>query len=124
MTSLTNSTKQTTCGSLSVIVCCCCFFPVCLNKLVCIAFSLAEQVHVCPSAQAWTLQDSFPFHLLALTRPCYPVLVPGQVSVCPFDLLTGYTLFVEDEDRSANALLTRADMEAHMVSMDIRPLIK
>jgi len=38
-----------------------------------------------------------------------------QVSVCPFDLLTGYTLFVEDEDRGVNALMTRADMEAHMV---------
>lgn len=40
-----------------------------------------------------------------------------QVSVCPFDLLTGYTLFVEDEDRGVNALMTRADMEAHMVCL-------
>ena len=49
-----------------------------------------------------------------ITHTHTPVRV--QVSVCPFDLLTGYTLFVEDEDRSVNALLTRADMEAHMVS--------
>lgn len=70
-----------------------------------------------------------PFDLLTgntlpAARPPHPLTNPPrvtsspptpQVSVCPFDLLTGYTLFVEDEDRSANAVLTRADMEAHMV---------
>jgi cell division protease FtsH len=30
-------------------------------------------------------------------------------------MITGYTLFVEDEERSAGAILTRSDMEAHMV---------
>jgi hypothetical protein len=39
----------------------------------------------------------------------------SQVSVCPFNVITGYTLFVEDENRTADAILTRSDMEAHMV---------
>eukprot|EP00798_Chlamydomonas_sp_ICE-L_P024177 gene24177-9766_t len=39
----------------------------------------------------------------------------ARVSVCPDDLITGYTLFVEDEYKRANAILTRADMESHMV---------
>ena len=39
----------------------------------------------------------------------------ARVSICPFNILTGYTLFVEDEDKSANALLTRSDLESHMV---------
>lgn len=37
------------------------------------------------------------------------------MSVCPYNIVTGYTLFVEDEERSANAILTRSDMESHMV---------
>ncbi len=37
------------------------------------------------------------------------------MSVCPFNIITGYTLFVEDEDKGVNAILTRSDMEAHMV---------
>lgn len=40
---------------------------------------------------------------------------PRSVSVCPYNIVTGYTLFVEDEERSANAILTRSDMESHMV---------
>ena len=46
-----------------------------------------------------------------------PVLYCGapQVSVCPANVITGYTLFVEDEDKDVNAIVTRADMEAHMV---------
>jgi hypothetical protein len=39
----------------------------------------------------------------------------ARVSVCPYNMITGYTLFVEDEERAANAILTRGDMEAHMV---------
>ena len=38
-----------------------------------------------------------------------------QVSVCPYNIITGFTLFIEDEERSANAILTRSDMEAYMV---------
>jgi len=58
-----------------------------------------------------------PCGVLVLCSSCnICVVAPLQISVCPFDLLTGYTLFVEDEDRSVNALMTRADMEAHMVS--------
>ncbi len=30
-------------------------------------------------------------------------------------IITGYTLFVEDEERNADAILTRGDMEAMMV---------
>jgi cell division protease FtsH len=39
----------------------------------------------------------------------------ARTSICPYGMITGYTLFVEDEERSAGAILTRSDMEAHMV---------
>jgi len=51
--------------------------------------------------------------LVAYITPEYEEV--ARVSVCPFNILTGYTLFVEDEDKSANAILTRGDMESHMV---------
>lgn len=38
-----------------------------------------------------------------------------QVSVCPFNVVTGYTLLVEDEEKGVDAIMTRGDMEAHMV---------
>jgi cell division protease FtsH len=38
-----------------------------------------------------------------------------QVSVCPFDVITGYTLFVEDEEKSVDTVVTRAELEAHIV---------
>lgn len=47
----------------------------------------------------------------------HPTLIPlhpQQVSVCPFDLITGYTLFVDDEERAPD-MVTRADMEGQLV---------
>lgn len=44
----------------------------------------------------------------------------ARVSVCPFNIITGYTLFVEDENKNANAILTRGDMESHMVGGKLR----
>lgn len=35
--------------------------------------------------------------------------------MCPLDVVTGFTLFVEDEDRNVNAILTRSELEARMV---------
>ena len=37
------------------------------------------------------------------------------MSVCPYDVITGYTLFVEDEDKAVDTVVTRADLEAHIV---------
>mmetsp|Transcript_3123 Transcript_3123/g.6809 ORF Transcript_3123/g.6809 Transcript_3123/m.6809 type:complete len:1041 (+) Transcript_3123:95-3217(+) len=51
--------------------------------------------------------------LLAYITPEYDEI--ARVSVCPFNLVTGYTLFVEDEQKKVDAILTRADMESHMV---------
>jgi cell division protease FtsH len=39
----------------------------------------------------------------------------ARVSVCPHGTTTGYTLFVDDEEKHAGCLLTRGDMEARMV---------
>ena len=38
-----------------------------------------------------------------------------QVSVCPYDVITGYTLFVEDEEKTLDSVVTRADLEGHIV---------
>ena len=35
--------------------------------------------------------------------------------MCPYDVITGYTLFVEDEDKAVDTVVTRADLEAHIV---------
>lgn len=51
--------------------------------------------------------------LLAYITPDFEEV--ARVSVCPFNIITGYTLFVEDEDKGVNAILTRSDMESHMV---------
>lgn len=46
---------------------------------------------------------------------CVRVPCAAQVSVCPLNVLTGYTLFVEDEERHAASILTRSDLEARIV---------
>lgn len=51
--------------------------------------------------------------LAAYITPDYEAI--ARVSVCPYNVVTGYTLFVEDEARTAGALLTRGDLEARMV---------
>lgn len=51
--------------------------------------------------------------LLAYMTPEYDEI--ARISICPYNIVTGYTLFVEDEDARADALLTRSDMEAAMV---------
>jgi len=51
--------------------------------------------------------------MLAYVTPGYEEV--ARVSICPFNIITGYTLFVEDEDKSVNAILTRSDMESQMV---------
>lgn len=48
------------------------------------------------------------------TKQLLPPPAPKQVSVCPFDLITGYTLFVDDEERAPD-MVTRADMEGQLV---------
>ncbi|MEW5306932.1 MAG: hypothetical protein WDW36_009362 [Sanguina aurantia] len=39
----------------------------------------------------------------------------ARVSVCPNNVVTGYTLMVEDETKAVDAIMTRGDMESHMV---------
>lgn len=39
----------------------------------------------------------------------------ARVSICPNDLLTGYTLFLEDEGKTLDSVVTRGDLESHMV---------
>jgi cell division protease FtsH len=51
--------------------------------------------------------------LVAYCTPEYEDV--ARVSVCPHNTSTGYTLFVDDDERHAGALLTRGDMEARMV---------
>eukprot|EP00877_Chromochloris_zofingiensis_P008651 jgi/Chrzof1/4039/Cz13g18040.t1 len=51
--------------------------------------------------------------LLAYITPEFDEI--ARVSICPYNIVTGYTLFVEDEESRADAILTRGDMEAHMV---------
>ncbi|KAG2495020.1 hypothetical protein HYH03_006952 [Edaphochlamys debaryana] len=51
--------------------------------------------------------------LTAYITPEYEEI--ARVSVCPLNVLSGFTLFVEDEDRSVNAILTRSEMEGRMV---------
>ncbi|KAL6745073.1 P-loop containing nucleoside triphosphate hydrolase protein, partial [Haematococcus lacustris] len=51
--------------------------------------------------------------LIAYITPDYEEI--ARVSVCPANVITGYTLFVEDEDKTAGAIMTRSEMEAHMV---------
>ncbi|GFR51495.1 hypothetical protein Agub_g13859, partial [Astrephomene gubernaculifera] len=51
--------------------------------------------------------------LAAYITPEYEEI--ARVSVCPLNVLSGYTLFVEDEDRCVNAILTRSELEARMV---------
>ena len=51
--------------------------------------------------------------LLAYITPDYDEV--ARVSVCPYNVVTGYVLFVEDEDARADAILTRGDMESAMV---------
>ena len=51
--------------------------------------------------------------LLAYITPEYDEI--ARVSICPYNMITGYVLFVEDEGARANALLTRGDMEGVMV---------
>lgn len=47
---------------------------------------------------------------------CLVLLVlHSQVSVCPYDVITGYTLFVEDEEKTLDSVVTRADLEGHIV---------
>lgn len=47
--------------------------------------------------------------------PSRPRLPIGHICFTLFH--AGYTLFVEDEDKSANAILTRSDMESYMVRL-------
>ncbi len=74
--------------------------------------------HTYTHTHTHTPQRGVPWPHLLLYDPyvcvCVPFFTP-QVSVCPFNIITGYTLFVEDEDKSVDAVLTRSDMEAHMV---------
>lgn len=51
--------------------------------------------------------------LAAYITPGYEEI--ARVSVCPYDLITGYTLFIQDEERRAKSLLTRTDLESNMV---------
>uniref|UniRef100_A0A383VRP6 AAA+ ATPase domain-containing protein n=1 Tax=Tetradesmus obliquus TaxID=3088 RepID=A0A383VRP6_TETOB len=51
--------------------------------------------------------------LVAYITPEYDEI--ARVSICPYNMITGYTLFVEDEAARANALLSRGDMEGVMV---------
>eukprot|EP00878_Enallax_costatus_P001473 GHUV01001624.1.p1 GENE.GHUV01001624.1~~GHUV01001624.1.p1 ORF type:complete len:977 (+),score=283.07 GHUV01001624.1:432-2933(+) len=51
--------------------------------------------------------------LIAYVTPEYDEI--ARVSICPYNMITGYTLFVEDESARANALLSRGDMESVMV---------
>ncbi|KAG2437047.1 hypothetical protein HYH02_011309 [Chlamydomonas schloesseri] len=51
--------------------------------------------------------------LLAYITPDYEEI--ARVSVCPLNVLTGFTLFVEDEDKNVNAILTRSELEGRMV---------
>lgn len=51
--------------------------------------------------------------LLAYITPDHDEI--ARISICPYNIVTGYTLFVEDEDARADALLTRGDMESAMV---------
>eukprot|EP00879_Flechtneria_rotunda_P028172 GHRR01030255.1.p1 GENE.GHRR01030255.1~~GHRR01030255.1.p1 ORF type:complete len:520 (+),score=209.83 GHRR01030255.1:1412-2971(+) len=51
--------------------------------------------------------------LIAYITPEYDEI--ARVSICPYNMVTGYTLFVEDESARAQALLSRGDMEAVMV---------
>jgi cell division protease FtsH len=50
--------------------------------------------------------------------PTYPGASPVlllQVSVCPCNLITGYTLFLEDEAKTVDCIVTRSDLESHIV---------
>lgn len=51
--------------------------------------------------------------LMAYITPDFEEI--ARVSVCPFDVITGYTLFVEDEDKNADSVVTRSDLESHIV---------
>ena len=51
--------------------------------------------------------------LMAYITPDFEEI--ARVSVCPFDVITGYTLFVEDEEKNADAVVTRSDLESHIV---------
>ncbi|KXZ53715.1 hypothetical protein GPECTOR_6g632 [Gonium pectorale] len=51
--------------------------------------------------------------LTAYITPEYEEI--ARVSVCPLNVLSGFTLFVEDEEKSVNAILTRSELEARMV---------
>ncbi|KAG1670583.1 hypothetical protein FOA52_012156 [Chlamydomonas sp. UWO 241] len=39
----------------------------------------------------------------------------ARISICPGDVIMGYTLFLEDEEKSMDSVVTRSDLEAHMV---------
>ncbi|GIL84930.1 hypothetical protein Vretimale_9765 [Volvox reticuliferus] len=51
--------------------------------------------------------------LIAYITPEYEEI--ARVSVCPLNIISGFTLFVEDEDKNVNAILTRSELEARMV---------
>ncbi|GLI67098.1 hypothetical protein VaNZ11_011303 [Volvox africanus] len=51
--------------------------------------------------------------LVAYITPEYEEI--ARVSVCPLNIISGFTLFVEDEDKNVNAILTRSELEARMV---------
>lgn len=51
--------------------------------------------------------------LLAYITPEFEEI--SRVTCCPYGVAAGYTMFVEDEDKSLNTVVTRADMESHLV---------
>ncbi|GLC69378.1 ATP-dependent zinc metalloprotease FTSH 1 [Pleodorina starrii] len=51
--------------------------------------------------------------LVAYITPEYEEI--ARVSVCPLNIISGFTLFVEDEDKNVNAILTRSELEGRMV---------
>jgi len=51
--------------------------------------------------------------LLAYITPEFEEI--ARVSICPGNIIMGYTLFLEDEEKSMDTVVTRSDLESHMV---------
>ena len=85
------------------------------DEMAAAPLAACDQIHPSP------INGGLPCYHPALTShtstPAPPPPPPPhlQVSVCPLNVLTGFTLFVEDEDKNVNAILTRSELEGRMV---------